>query len=470
MKFLNSKVVVVGWNSKEIVSLVLINLVILIAFMCSYPAIFDWDGVNRIINHDRLEVVHWLPGLQVIIYLMYKFKIGLIGVRASLILISLCATAALYLFVRNQSNKRTAFICALLFMTTPRLLAVSIVPYQEMLMFLCIFLGLYFYSTKHDNIGCFFLGASCLVRYEAWIFCFLFATRQIYSEIKNRNGNLNFKKGLSKVFIIFWGITAAIILKYASPNESGIAGSFFNSISQINVISLINTLSSRIRHPIIIFIFAVLGILYCLLWIKDEKRKSLWFVILLFLLISLFPAALRVNKAPSSFRTLLIPIVVMTLFVPFGIHLIYELLNRIKTKCTRNILQSFLILLILLIVLVNLRTANGYFKATYKYTLFDEYYAASRIVKEHRGHKILIIEPCNSGNFNVTSIYLDDKDDVYIYPSLNYSKTTLGRILEKNNFALILRVGNSEDNINEMIKDIGVNRITKNGIETIYLN
>jgi hypothetical protein len=469
MKLLNDKLIDTAWNSKEIIILFLINLLILLAFTCVYPAIFNWDSINRIMNHDKLEVGHWLPGLQLIIYMVYKLKMGIVGLRISLIAISICANISLYLFVRNQLNKRVAFVCALLFMTTPRLLAISIVPYQEPLMFLLLFLGLYLYSIKHTNIGYLLFGASCLVRYEAWIFCFLFAFKELYSVLKYRTSNLDFKKVFTIPFL-FGGIIAALIFKYPSTNGNSTVSTLLNSVTEINSISLTSVMFSRISHPVVIFIFAVLGIMYCLLWMKDRERKNLWLVILFFFLACLLPASLRINGAPSSFRTILIPVATLILFVPFGISLIDKKVYALKDVRAKGILRLLMIFAISYMVFVNLSTANGYYKATYKHTHFDEYLAASKIAKEHRGHKILVIEPSNFLDFGVTSIYLNEEDDVLIYPSLNYSKTKLNQILEKNNFALILRIGDSEDNISEMIEDIGVNRTTKDGIEIIHLN
>jgi len=472
MKSSNNKLVDVVRNSKELVTLVLINLIILITFIYFYPAIFDWDGVSRLINHNRIYVSHSLPGLQSIIYLMYKLQLGLMGVRVALIIVSLCASIALYLFVNNQFGRRTAFICSLLFMTTPRLLAVAIVPYQEMLMFLFVFLGLYLFSSQHENLGGLCLGVSCLVRYEAWIFCLLFAAGKIYVQVRDRNNIMNFKKSFLKPLIILWGITVAVILRHASFKNIGEYGGFGTllDVSSINVIHIAKILFLRMSHPIVVFIFAILGIVHIFL-LRKKKQKRLWTMIAFFLLLILIPTAMRINKSPSSFRTTLIPTVLMVLFVSLGINFTYAVICATKNSWAKGISRILLIAVVLYILIVNLREANSYYKATYKYTSFDEYYAASKIIKENSNHRILLIEPPNHENFKVTSIYLNNAENVYIYPSLNYSATKLKEILEQNDITMLLTMERSEDNINEVLSDMTItSRMIKNGIEIMYLD
>ncbi|MHC4743849.1 MAG: hypothetical protein ACYS8Z_18185 [Planctomycetota bacterium] len=235
-------------------------------------------------------------------------------------------------------------------------------------------------------------------------------------------------------------------------------------------VSLAYKVFSRISHPIVIFIFAVLGILHCLLRMKDRKRKRLWFVILLFFFMSLIAAAVRVNNAPGFFKPLLIPVALMALFVPFGIDIAYSMLDRIVAAQEKKTLRWVWILAIAYMLVVNVMAANGYLKEAYFVYYFDEYYAASRIVKEHRGRKILIIEAPNAENFKVTRVYLDEKDDVYICPSSDSNTTKMTRILEENDFDMILRVKDPQNNISHMIKDFRANSITKNGVEIIYLD
>ncbi len=332
----NNNIVKLIVDSKEVIILAFLNLIIQISFIYFYPAIYNWDAVNRIINHDQILVAHWLPGLQSIIYLIYKLKLGLIGLRVSLILISLCAAIALYLFMNKQFNKRTAFIASLLFMTSPILLTFSIVPYQEMLMFCFIFVGLYLHLTKYKRMSYFFLGASCLVRYEAWIFCFLFAMREIYIRMKDRNIWNSLKMNFVNLLILFWGVILVLILKIVLPNNLVNLISTFEH-NPINITLFIKILFIKISSPIIFFIFAVLGIIYSLKFIKSKKQKSLWFIILLFFLIDLLVAGILINKYPSCCRVFLIANTIMFLFVALGINLIYIQFIRNRKQLIKKI-------------------------------------------------------------------------------------------------------------------------------------
>jgi hypothetical protein len=68
-------------------------------------------------------------------------------------------------------GEKFAFPAALLFVTHPYILAVSTVPFQEILMLAALFFAFHFFYNGHWTAASLCLGAACLTRYEAWAAC-----------------------------------------------------------------------------------------------------------------------------------------------------------------------------------------------------------------------------------------------------------------------------------------------------------
>ena len=299
------------------------------------------------------------------------------------------------------------------------------------------------------------LGASSLIRYEAWIFCFLFALREIYLGTRHNNILKSIKNNIFKILIISWGIIAILLFKLFTNDGLGNVKKVFEH-DLMSILSLMKIVVTKINNPNIILFLAVFGIIFCVLSIRKKEKRSLWFVILLFLLIDLIAATILISKYPSCYRVFLIANAMMTLFASLGIYLIYILLLRGKKAMVKKIFYLFVAITIFYIILFNLNSVKNEIERTYRGSNFDEYYATSEIIKDNYDKKILLIEPQKYGNLSITSIYLDKMENIYIYPSLNYSKSDIKQLFEKNNFSMIIKIGHSKDNINGFIEDMDI--------------
>jgi hypothetical protein len=410
------------------------HLVLLLFFWWSYPTVFGWDAVNRIINHDRIFVEHWLPGLQVLIYSVYKFKAGLLGLRILLILIALGATTALYLFISKQFTRTAAALTCLLFMTTPALLTITTVPYQEMLLYLLVFFGMYLYQIKYNKYAFVVLGMACLVRYEVWIFCLLLALVEIYLATRSSNTFAAIKRLIVTIPLVCWGIAVALLLRYLSVGK--VVDYTVLDDAPVGILVLTKAALMIIRKNIIIFSIAITGVIYFLLGKNRKSEKTLWLMLLFFLLFTMCTATLRAAMAPSSYRTYLLPVTTSVLFAPYAIILLRQLALKLK----RNELIIIGNILIALVCVSNIHTAYNLFETINIYTFFDEHYTAAQVAKEHRGRKILIVEPENFADFAVTSIYLNKKDNASIWPSSRCDNTDLHDLIDAN-FEVIVNIG-----------------------------
>src|SRR5207249_3058988 len=84
-------------------------------------------------------------------------------------LIGAAAGAAFYWLARDLIAEPAAFWGALILATNPLIAAESIVPFQESLMLLLLFLAFHFYYTDRVWFASLSLGLACLTRFEAWI-------------------------------------------------------------------------------------------------------------------------------------------------------------------------------------------------------------------------------------------------------------------------------------------------------------
>ena len=128
----------------DLLAVLFIGLVVRIAFIHLHPAIYGGDTLVRIMNADRVLLAYQLPLLQLLIYLVNRVSSDPLHIRYLMSLIGALAGTAFYLLSATLLDRPTARLACLFFVFNPFLLVHSIVPYQEILMLLALFLGLYF--------------------------------------------------------------------------------------------------------------------------------------------------------------------------------------------------------------------------------------------------------------------------------------------------------------------------------------
>src|SRR5882762_4275225 len=113
------------------------------------PIIFGGDTIMRLLHRNDLVMGHQLPMLQLLISgvtkispnpLLVRYMVGVIGALASL---------GFYWMVRDMFGDRWAVAGAVFFMTNPFLLALSTVPYQEILMLAGLVFAFHFFYTEN---------------------------------------------------------------------------------------------------------------------------------------------------------------------------------------------------------------------------------------------------------------------------------------------------------------------------------
>jgi hypothetical protein len=179
------------------------------------PIIFGGDTLLRLMNRDRLMMGHQLPMLQVLIAAVSKISANPVWVRYMDAAIGAIAGVAFFWMIRDLFGERWAFPAALLFVSNPFFLALSTVPFQEMLMLAGLLLAFHFFYTENWLPASLALGVACLTRYEAWAACPVLAVAYIWHKDRGIIGWL-------KAAVLFgWAPVVWILAKHglSSPGH-----------------------------------------------------------------------------------------------------------------------------------------------------------------------------------------------------------------------------------------------------------
>ncbi len=138
----------------------------------TYPFVWWVDPIFRLGMNDHIFISRWLPGLQSLIFVVFKMGGGVVAVRAVLAIISAATILAISLFVSRMFSRLTGVIAALFLSSNLMFLALSTVPYQEILFVFALFTGLYFYGksgTKNKVLAVIAINLAVATRYEGWL-------------------------------------------------------------------------------------------------------------------------------------------------------------------------------------------------------------------------------------------------------------------------------------------------------------
>lgn len=137
----------------------------------AFPIIFGGDSIVRLANSDRVFLSYQLPLLQAAIHWLSMWSNDPLLVRYFMALAGATTGLAFYALACSLLGRTAGFQTALLFVSSPFIVAFSIVPYQEILMLAGLFAAFYFAFEQHWLWAGFCLGLACLTRYEAWLAC-----------------------------------------------------------------------------------------------------------------------------------------------------------------------------------------------------------------------------------------------------------------------------------------------------------
>ena len=133
-----------------------------------WPIIFGGDTILRMANRDHILLSYQLPALQASLHYLAAISDSAAMARYFMGLIGAAAGVGFYLLAAHFVDRKRAFLAALLFVSNPFLLALSTVPYQEILMLAALFFAFHFFLSGELVWASLSFGLACLTRYEAW--------------------------------------------------------------------------------------------------------------------------------------------------------------------------------------------------------------------------------------------------------------------------------------------------------------
>jgi hypothetical protein len=166
----------------------LIAFALAASIILTNPIIFGGDTLLRLMNRDRLLMGHQLPMLQVLIAAVSKISTNPVLVRYLDAVIGGIAGVAFFWMIRDLFGEGWAFPAALLFVSNPFFLALSTVPFQEMLMLAGVLLAFHFFYTENWLAASLALAVACVTRYEAWAACPVLAVVYIWRKDRSLLG------------------------------------------------------------------------------------------------------------------------------------------------------------------------------------------------------------------------------------------------------------------------------------------
>src|SRR5262245_34414958 len=169
-------------------AILLLGFALRAAIIVSNPIIWGGDTIMRLFDRHTLVKAHQLPLLQVLISGISMISMDPVFVRYMVAGLGAVAGLGFYWVVADLFGEEWAFPGALLFVTHPYVLAVSTVPFQEILMLACLTFAFHCLYTQRWLMASLCLGAACLTRYEAWAACPVFALTYILRHDRSLTG------------------------------------------------------------------------------------------------------------------------------------------------------------------------------------------------------------------------------------------------------------------------------------------
>ncbi len=149
------------------------------AFVLSFPTIHGGDAAARLANAGTLILGYQLPLPQALVVFGKTVHDDPLLVRLIFCAFGGLLAAGVTALLGLAVSSRAALFGSLLLSFDPLLTHYSIVPYQETVAYAFLAWAFYFAASDRSGIGALLMAASCLSRYEAWLFlpAFLWVSR-----------------------------------------------------------------------------------------------------------------------------------------------------------------------------------------------------------------------------------------------------------------------------------------------------
>jgi len=156
----------------------------------SYPVVYWGDAHIRLALRDQILLGRWLPLLQILIFTISKFSSDMLILRSCLAILATGALASAYYFASRIFFPSIGLIFVALLGVSPIFVALSIVPYTEILFAGLLFLALSLLeqprSAGHFYLGVTALNLACLTRYEGWLLAGLLISEEAIRCVKSK--------------------------------------------------------------------------------------------------------------------------------------------------------------------------------------------------------------------------------------------------------------------------------------------
>ena len=148
-----------------------LGFVLALCLIVMEPAIFGGDTIIRLLHRDDLFMAHNLPLLQALIAAVSRISLNPLLVRILDAALGALGGVGFYWMAGDLFGPKWALPAALIYITNPFFLALSIVPFQEPLMLACLVLAFHLFYKEQWPLASIFLALACFTRYEVWAVC-----------------------------------------------------------------------------------------------------------------------------------------------------------------------------------------------------------------------------------------------------------------------------------------------------------
>jgi hypothetical protein len=192
----------------------LIGFLLRVAIILVYPISWGGDTVIRLYDRYTLAKAHQLPLLQVLIAALSHVSMNPLFVQLMMAVIGAIAGLGFYRLAAEFCGEAWALPAALLFVSHPYILAVSTVPFQEILALAGLIFAFHFFYTDRFAAASLCLAIACLTRFEAWAACPALAVAYFFRKERGLTGGI-------KAVLLFGWMPAAWILSHHGLTTAG---------------------------------------------------------------------------------------------------------------------------------------------------------------------------------------------------------------------------------------------------------
>lgn len=192
----------------------LLGFLLRVAIILVYPISWGGDTVIRLYDRYTLVKAHQLPMLQVFIATLSHVSMNPLFVQFLMAVIGAIAGLGFYWLAADFCGEAWALPAALLFVSHPYILAVSTVPFQEILALAGLIFAFHFFYTDRFVAASLCLAVACLTRFEAWTACPALAFAYFFRKERQLVGAI-------KAVVLFGWAPAVWVLSHHGLTSAG---------------------------------------------------------------------------------------------------------------------------------------------------------------------------------------------------------------------------------------------------------